>query len=398
MKTIFKRLVVVGFILYSVAVDAQYWTSYTKADGLLSDTVTAVAVDSTNNVWIGTEGFITKMNGDTFTSFEITYESWNNEYGEEIEDIEVSRNGGVWIGTRSGNVYLYEDETLTKFDTLRNYDSYNNVNSISSGVSNDVWFGTESGVWKLGADDNWSFYDTLVSIDDIAVDNNLRLYAVSREIGFGIFHENNWTIYDTVIVENYGTINTFRAYSVVLDDDNNVWLGSQLGPIIYDGSVFNIIENIAAAPEVIDQNGNVWCSTFSNGVYKYNGVSYEHYTIEDGLVNDTINDITIDADGNIWIATNGGISVYSETSSVNDIVDGSNILVYPNPVKKEVFVYTSLPIIKGLFTLYDINGNIRMSKYIYDSETIDVSTLEGGLYFYSIFANDNNYTGKLIKE
>ncbi len=58
-----------------------------------------------------------------------------------------------------------------------------------------------------------------------------------------------------------------------------------------------------------DSQGYMWFGT-ENGLNRYNGYEFDHFKRErgnpDALANDFIFDVAEDADGNLWIATNGG--------------------------------------------------------------------------------------------
>ena len=55
-----------------------------------------------------------------------------------------------------------------------------------------------------------------------------------------------------------------------------------------------------------DKNGNLWFGTNGNGLSKYDGKSFMHYTQKNGLSNNTVLSLIEDSKGNIWIGTEGG--------------------------------------------------------------------------------------------
>ena len=60
-----------------------------------------------------------------------------------------------------------------------------------------------------------------------------------------------------------------------------------------------------------DQNGNIWLGT-RGGVSVYNGESFTHYTETEGLSNNLVRAILEDQNGNIWLGTGGGgVSVFT---------------------------------------------------------------------------------------
>ena len=75
-----------------------------------------------------------------------------------------------------------------------------------------------------------------------------------------------------------------------------------------DGLADNYVYAIA-----IDATGNKWFGT-SGGVSKFDGTSWTTYTTADGLVSNSVRSIAIDAWGNKWFGTNGeGVSKFDGT-------------------------------------------------------------------------------------
>jgi hypothetical protein len=61
----------------------------------------------------------------------------------------------------------------------------------------------------------------------------------------------------------------------------------------------------------VDQNNNIWYGSTS-GLTIRKGADWFNYTEEEGLISNTINHITADMEGNIWIATPAGIETFQE--------------------------------------------------------------------------------------
>ncbi len=59
-----------------------------------------------------------------------------------------------------------------------------------------------------------------------------------------------------------------------------------------------------------DKNGNLWFVSNGEGVYRYDGKSFTHFTMKDGLDNDIVYSILEDRQGNIWFGTKTGLNRY----------------------------------------------------------------------------------------
>jgi len=127
--------------------DGQNWHFYTTNDGLLTNDINDVAIDSSNNVWIAncvsgyTKLGVSKFDGHTFTHF-------NHEQGlayDDIADIYVDKKGDIWFATYDGGVSVLHDTTTTRvkqiikpakmiktFSLFQNYPNpFNSSTSIS---------------------------------------------------------------------------------------------------------------------------------------------------------------------------------------------------------------------------------------------------------------------------
>lgn len=63
-----------------------------------------------------------------------------------------------------------------------------------------------------------------------------------------------------------------------------------------------------------DQKSNYWFSSKEKGVFRYDGQSLTHFTMEDGLESNQIRGIQEDADGNLFFETTSGVSKYNGIS------------------------------------------------------------------------------------
>jgi len=120
-------------------------------------------------------------------------------------------------------------------------------------------------------------------------------------------------------------------YSIAIDEvdampaNHFVWLGTRSGvvmrelsnpantPIVFtknDGLSSNFITAIA----VQDDNGNSikWFGSFDNGITRYDGADFDIYNNETEGINNQINSITIESDGNVWFASFEYVYRYNE--------------------------------------------------------------------------------------
>ena len=58
-------------------------------------------------------------------------------------------------------------------------------------------------------------------------------------------------------------------------------------------------------------NGEIWIGTNEGGINTFDGNSFTPITKENGLVDNVIYDFLHDKEGNVWISTNNGVSIYN---------------------------------------------------------------------------------------
>jgi ligand-binding sensor domain-containing protein len=100
------------------------------------------------------------------------------------------------------------------------------------------------------------------------------------------------------------------------DTKGNFWFGTNgNGVIRYDGvTLEKFTRNEGFGGSAVrgiaeDKAGNVWFGT-SGGLTKYDGDGFTNYSINEGLANEEIWGIEIDQDGMIWVGNLDGVSIF----------------------------------------------------------------------------------------
>ncbi len=178
--------------------------------------------------------------------------------------------------------------------TKRNY-SFNGLNMFDG----EKWFGFSSNDIQLkGAVDELLFLDSIV----IAFSN----YGVSR------FEGNKWKPYK----RESGLKD--KKYDLIMKDvHNQIWLGGEKRLYRYNGKDWETVLEPKQDWEVvviyIDKEMTCWIGTKKNGVYRLlKNKSWVHYSEDNGLSDNHINDVFGDKWGNIWVLTDDGISAVGE--------------------------------------------------------------------------------------
>ncbi len=104
-------------------------------------------------------------------------------------------------------------------------------------------------------------------------------------------------------------------YSIAVDSNDVVWVGSENGVSWYDGNYWEKYTKMLHDPIrsiVIDSNGDVWAGSVASGLLRYNGDTWTTYTEADEQRLNIIS-LAIGKDDVVWVGTSGLLSYDGET-------------------------------------------------------------------------------------
>jgi ligand-binding sensor domain-containing protein len=290
---------------------------YNQANSTLpSNRITAIAVQSSDTVWIGTANAgLVRFNGTVFVAPPAGYTGGN------VNAIAVTGDT-VYVGTRSG---LWECNSKT-VDWLQHARGAENlpsdtVTALAVGESGRLWMGTDKGVaWYQG-----SFFPTNMGLTDlqitsIAVDLNGAPCVGTRTGGFARMIDvgGEWIV-ETVV--NGLPSNTVQA--VAVDAQFLRYAGTDAGLAVYTGNAWEITttsitgfpgNNVTAVLNGAD--GTVWVGTNGGGLGKRlaSGGWSKIATANSGLVEQKIIDVAVAGTGNVWTCANGSVASFNGSS------------------------------------------------------------------------------------
>ncbi len=112
--------------------------------------------------------------------------------------------------------------------------------------------------------------------------------------------------------------------SMLQDNYGNLWFGTSDGVFKYDGKSFTHFTEKEGLcknnvyPILQDKSGNLWFGTRFGGVSKYDGKTFTNFTEKEGLCSNEVYSIFQDKSGNLWFGTKGGgVSKYDGKSFTN---------------------------------------------------------------------------------
>jgi ligand-binding sensor domain-containing protein len=271
-----------------------------------------------------------------------------SELGKNIDCMLQDKNGNYWFASNGDGVYRYDNKTLLHITDKDGLCS-NFVLAIQQDIHGYLWFSTRDGICQFDGK-KFTNYTTIIKNAPIG-----RLQY--KEGGLFFNHLNGVCFYDGNTFTNFviypgsykpsmSDMNRpYSIYSTLIDNTGNVWFGTQSqGVCRYDGKTFTYLtDKNLAGPAVRtmfqDKAGNIWFGNNGGGLYRYDGKKLTNITEEKNLGNaeflkGTFNDkpgslarvwaINEDNDGNLWIGTiDAGVWKFDGTNLTNyTIKDG----------------------------------------------------------------------------
>ena len=317
--------------------------------------ITSVLYDPQGVIWLGTEGNGLKrlviQNTQFMHSTLIPESTWANE--NEVRGIYTDKQNRLWLGTKAGSVFIRDGKKLDV--PLLNYSGNNpGVYCFLQDRRGRMWFGTKAdGLFKAEPVD--SKLNNKYVVTQYLPDTRNTGSINSRSI-YSLFEDSRGRIwvgsYDNGIIqvdESAGNIrfktiqNSFKKYPegnysrircIAEDVKGNIWIGTTDGLLIFNPNS-GLPENYKFALYKKERNninslgGNdvqfifrdsgytMWVLTSSGGLNRAIGnnpvksLSFKNYSTKSGLPSDFLISCTEDAQKNLWIATQNGISRFS---------------------------------------------------------------------------------------
>ncbi len=274
------------------------------SDGLAANTVYSISQDSAGDLWFGTEGGLSRYDGQTFT----TYTAADGlVYDWGLASL-LAHNGDLWFSTGQpqfgpgGALIRYDGQTFTTYTAADGLPRVApggvgfRLNDLFQDRRGDLWIGTKNG---------------------------------------GLYRYDGTQL--TVFTNRDGlTSNHFFSNGIAQDKKGHIWwvgtnssadYGAELSR--YDGRRLTQFTSIDGLPYkrltalLADRRGDLWVGTEGNGLVRFGGEEIVHFDWADGLGADNIQSSLEARGGDLWFGTDRGLSRYDGQRFINfTAIDG----------------------------------------------------------------------------
>jgi len=348
-------------------------------------TISKIAFDKSNRLWIGTKTILyiidLKTKEAVYTDLLL-----NNHILNDIKDFLLDPDGKMWVSTDSNGLFIIDPVSMKITPIILKPETERSkaVRQVAEDNSGNFWICTRAGLYvynKLKASSTYYSHDEREpyslannSISSVFRDRNGEMWLGTRQ-GLNLLVQSkqmfqNYGAHPTDLSNKY--LNSKSVYALWVDNDENIWAGTEDGGINLLNSetrIYTYFEKNKNIPNSISENcikaflddkrGNLWIGTFHGGidVLSLKTRNFTHFKNNPSdpysLISNDVWDFALDKNGKIWIATSAGVDQYDpvegrfnhfpnlsererinwiETDSKNNIWFGSNnqIVIY-NP-------------------------------------------------------------------
>jgi signal transduction histidine kinase/ligand-binding sensor domain-containing protein/CheY-like chemotaxis protein len=319
-----------------------YWKTYNTSDGLPSNDVNKFWFDPEDgSLWIATTGGVSRFDGKEFSN--LTTE--DGLLDDSVRDLWREPNGVWWFCTARG-VSRYEPAAAKEGrKPFRNYTAQNglaagSIEAVTRTPDGRMWFGSGEGGFSRFDGEKFSTFaprGAFANIYMMTATPDGILWLGTRQ---GLVRFDG-TIPVNVTRDELGV--TTEADSPAVAPDGSIWFGGGPGSAVlwrYDPAAKKTggkeLQSFTPDDGLVNggvfsthrADGNLWIATES-GVSRFDGANFVNFTTADGLADNRVATIISTPDGAIWFGTsNGGISRYDPASFAHfNVADG---LISPN--------------------------------------------------------------------
>lgn len=259
--------------------------TFTTADGLNDEKITALYGTKDGQVWVGTPFGLNKVSADGVQA--VSLEGLNGHINAMTEDAQ----GRLLIGTRSG---LFRIEKNGEIKTLKDLPlPSESVTALLSDSKGNLWIGTERGLlyWNTASD-------------------STTLVTYKKE--------------ESKIADRHADLGHNQINVLFEDAHGAIWVGTEgdglkrfwqneLDGVSSDRS----LSGVSVRSLFQDKEGSLWIGLNRSGLNRLRDDKFEVITTEQGLTENIINCLTKLRNGEVWVgAQYGGVSRYMARDSV----------------------------------------------------------------------------------
>ncbi len=301
--------------------DGENFKVFNKGSGLVGNVVRKIIEDDEENLWIGTDEGISIFNGHNF----ITIDKKNGLNNTIVVSLFHDANN-IWAGTSGGGLYRINKVAIDSFSItcygIEDRLSSNYIFDIYKDNFERLWIATFGGginVISLKNDSitkiNYLNTNNILPSDrlfDFEISNDNTLWVSTYDNGaFSLKIKKDIDKPDIKLFNSSNYLKDFRVWSIFPGE--KIWFAtdkSGLNILDKKGNIsYFTTKNGLPKNQIVkifeDNEGSIWFSVFEEGVFRFMGEQFFQITEKEGLIFDDINNIHLQKNGKILLASDG---------------------------------------------------------------------------------------------
>lgn len=370
--------------------------------------------DDVNNIWVGVDSLLVKMDKTTGETISWTVPI-SNEYNyteRYASSISFDSNGLAWIICSGPLPYLVTFDGVNTWEEIPLPNSW--VSDLIIDKEDKVWLSTIGGLSEYTGT-GWIEYNSsntelpYSAINALAVDNqNNKWLSYSFD---GMYGPGYIAKYDNQHFITYPFDSQSIIWSIDISPSGTLWMGTWISGLIkFDGTNWEVYNpSIPGLPansfEYVKVEGEsiIWISpTIGIGLIRFDGVNWETFNTDNSILpSNNINSILIEENGTKWVGTDNGLISFTgnSLSTFDDQFSGVQFNLFPNPANDFITLKMPLEVLGSTVEIYNILGKSMKSFRTFETNIrLDVSSFANGLYFIRLQTNNGMAIKKFVKQ
>jgi ligand-binding sensor domain-containing protein len=245
------------------------------------------------------------------------YNTANSEVpGNRVWALEMDNQNKLWVSFLGNGVGVYEDDRWTFYKYSNSGILSDLVNDLELNSNGDMIMGTGDGLCMRTVSGEWLYYQdpgvTKMDVKAVKYTSGGDIWAGTNGEGFYVDFGSGFLHYKYTDFENVNAIEE--------DSEGNIWLGTDKGLLMYDGSSLNLVftednglPNNVVSALFLDSQKRLWIGTFGGQTVAWISPSGKIHplSLRNGAIGTYVMDICEDNRGDLWFAAwDGGLIRY----------------------------------------------------------------------------------------
>jgi ligand-binding sensor domain-containing protein len=245
-------------------------SDFEKIDESLGQ-INALEQDSTGNIWIASESGVHMYDGTDWTHHDT---STNTVFlDNDMKCLTVDSSDNIWVGSENSGMYKFDGTSWTNFNTNNSDLSSDWIIAIEADENDDIWFATPFGGIEGFDQTTWTSYKSTIEalfginlfVSEIVAGSGSIWAATDLGLLKYDIASDQWELFTQID----GTFSQLNSISIDTSNDT-VWVGTDTGLVKFDGAAGTgesiVMGDVGPAVQetAVDINGNAWIGTNSS--------------------------------------------------------------------------------------------------------------------------------------